>query len=104
MPPLFAFPSLHEGFGFPVLEALAAGTPVFCSDRGSLKEVAGPSLIIESTEAESIADGIADAMGSPSELDRVRNNGLGWAQGFLRQESINSHAALYERALKTQRF
>ena len=98
---LFAFPSLYEGFGFPVLEALAAGTPVICSDRGSLREVAGPSLLFEHTDAQSIADGITEALGNTSELDRVRDYGLGWAQAFSWQESVNSHAALYERVLKT---
>ncbi|MEJ7765347.1 MAG: glycosyltransferase family 1 protein, partial [Acidimicrobiales bacterium] len=40
---LFCFPSLHEGFGLPVLEAMAQGTPVLCSTASSLPEVAGPA-------------------------------------------------------------
>lgn len=43
---VFAFPSLYEGFGLPVLEALACGTPVLTSDRGSLPEVAGDAALI----------------------------------------------------------
>ena len=38
---VFVLPSLHEGFGMPVVEALSAGTPVICSDAGALPEVTG---------------------------------------------------------------
>jgi glycosyltransferase involved in cell wall biosynthesis len=51
---VFAFPSLDEGFGMPVLEAMAAGTPVVTSNRSALPEVAGDAAILvdpENTEA-----------------------------------------------------
>ncbi|MFE4196484.1 glycosyltransferase family 4 protein [Paenarthrobacter sp. NPDC056912] len=97
---LFAFPSLYEGFGFPVLEALAAGTPVICSDRGSLKEVAGPSLLFADTDAASISQGIADALGSSTALDNVREAGLAWAKHFSWNSSVDAHAEVYERVLQ----
>ncbi|MFJ4029162.1 glycosyltransferase family 4 protein [Paenarthrobacter sp. NPDC089989] len=97
---LFAFPSLYEGFGFPVLEALAAGTPVICSDRGSLKEVAGPSLLFEDTDAESITRGIADALGSSTALDDVRRTGLEWVRQFSWDASVDAHTTVYERVLQ----
>ena len=40
------FPSEYEGFGAPVLEAMALGTPVLCSDRGALPEVAGDAAVV----------------------------------------------------------
>ena len=46
---IFAFPSLYEGFGLPVLEAMACGAPVVCSDRGSLPEVAGDAAVYADT-------------------------------------------------------
>lgn len=57
---LLVFPSLWEGFGWPPLEAMASGTPVVCSDRGALGEVAGDAaLIVNPEEPEEIADAIA---------------------------------------------
>lgn len=54
---LFAFPSLYEGFGLPVLEAMACGTPVLCSNVSSLPEVAGnAALLINPLDVESMAE------------------------------------------------
>jgi alpha-1,3-rhamnosyl/mannosyltransferase len=56
---LFAFPSLYEGFGLPVLEAMACGVPVVCSNGSSLPEVAGDAaLLVDPLDA----DGLAEAM------------------------------------------
>jgi glycosyltransferase involved in cell wall biosynthesis len=57
---LFAFPSLYEGFGFPILEAMACGAPVLTSSVSSMPEVAGDAaLYVDPLEVESIAHGIA---------------------------------------------
>jgi glycosyltransferase involved in cell wall biosynthesis len=55
----FVFPSLYEGFGFPVLEAMQCGTPVLCADTSSLPEVAGDAaLLVNPLDVAQIADGI----------------------------------------------
>lgn len=57
----FVFPSLYEGFGLPVLEAMACGTPVVASQRGALKEIAGPALVCDPLDPGNIAEAIAAA-------------------------------------------
>jgi glycosyltransferase involved in cell wall biosynthesis len=71
MADLFVFPSLYEGFGLPPLEAMACGTPVVISDRGSLPEIAGPAAIITDALA---TDRLAAAMKTVLTDDKARND------------------------------
>jgi glycosyltransferase involved in cell wall biosynthesis len=58
---IFAFPSLDEGFGMPVLEAMAAGTPVMTSNRSGLPEVAGDAaLLVDPMRTESLVEGLRE--------------------------------------------
>lgn len=60
---VFCYPSLHEGFGLPILESMAAGTPVLTSDSISMKEIAGNSaILVDPYDVFSIADGIERAL------------------------------------------
>lgn len=97
---LFIFPSLYEGFGFPVLEALAAGAPVLTSRRGSLSEVAGPSKILESLDSVGIADGVLSALADEVWTGEARKTGPEWAKTFSWDRSVERHLEVYKRALE----
>ncbi|HAI98509.1 TPA: hypothetical protein DCL30_03110 [Candidatus Peribacteria bacterium] len=71
-----AHPSLSEGFGMQVLDALASGVPVLTSDRGSLKEVAGEAALIVDPESEaSIAQGLKKLLSDPSLRTELSRHG-----------------------------
>ena len=77
-----ALPSLHEGFGLPALEAMAAGTPVVAANSGALPEVTGgAAVLVDPLDLTSIADGIAEAIATRDSLvarGRVRAREFSW--------------------------
>jgi alpha-1,3-rhamnosyl/mannosyltransferase len=63
---VFAYPSLYEGFGLPVVEAMASGAPVLTSNSGATKEVAGDgALLVEPTSIEAITSGLLKLIENP---------------------------------------
>ena len=81
---VFCFPSLYEGFGLPVLEAMHVGTPVVMSEAGSLPEVGGSfATRVVGQSVESIGGGIQTVLGWDSETRRDHvARARGWAQTF----------------------
>ena len=96
----FVVPSLYEGFGLPVLEAMARGVPVACSDRASLPEVAGDAaLLFDPERPEQIAAAIERLLGDPAEAARLREAGRARAAQFTWARTADLTLASYERAL-----
>jgi len=92
----FVYPSLLEGFGLPVLEAMASGTPVVTSDRGALPEVSGGHRIaVDPEDPESIRWGILRVLFDAGLADSLRDRGLRWASLFRWPEVAAKTIAVY---------
>nr|WP_296773616.1 glycosyltransferase family 1 protein [Rhodococcus sp. (in: high G+C Gram-positive bacteria)] len=96
---LFVFPSRYEGFGFPVLEAMAAGAPVLTTTAGALRDVRGPARTLLATEPDAIADGIVGALTDETWRSTVVDRGRDWASSFTWDVSVDAHLAVYKKVL-----
>lgn len=92
-------PSRYEGFGLPVLEAMACGTAVVCSDRASLPEVTGDAaVLVNPEEPEAIAAAIADLLDSPDRRRILSERGARRANAFTWSRHAEQVVTAYRRA------
>jgi glycosyltransferase involved in cell wall biosynthesis len=97
----FVFPSRHEGFGLPPLEAMAQGAPVVCADAASLAEVVGEAAVLfPAGDANSLAQAITRLLDDPTMRHRLVVAGRERAAGFCWQQTARATVAVYREVLR----
>src|SRR5208282_4056768 len=95
---LFIMPSLYEGFGLPVLEAMACGCPVVTSNAGSLAEVAGSGAqTFAPSDVEGMAEAVARLLTCPHEARKWKGLATRRAAAFSWKRAAEDTAAVYRR-------
>jgi len=98
---LFVYPSLFEGFGLPVLEAMACGTPVITSNVSSLPEVAGEAAItVSPTDTAALSQAMERVFRNPELAQSLKEKGLRQAATFSWQKTAAETVAVYRKILR----
>jgi glycosyltransferase involved in cell wall biosynthesis len=98
---VFAFPSLYEGFGLPVLEAMACGTPVLTANSSSLPEVAGDAaVLVDPTDVHAIGQGLAELLESPRHRQELSERGVERANRYRWSRVAERTIEVYHRAMR----
>jgi glycosyltransferase involved in cell wall biosynthesis len=94
------FPSLYEGFGLPVLEAMICGTPVICSNVSALPEVAGTAaLLVDPSDTLAVASAIVRVVTEPTLADEYSRRGRTHAEGFSWAQTARLTLNAYRAAM-----
>lgn len=94
------YPSLYEGFGLPIAEAMASGAPALTSNAGCMRELAeGAALLVEPTDVAGIAQGMRRLLEDHGEVARLRSTGLERAERLTWRRCAEDTLRVYRRAL-----
>lgn len=98
---MYLAPSLHEGFGIPILEAFRCGAPVICGYGGAMPEIAGTCAIVKRDyDAGSWEKSIKEALADQSKLEAMRMAAMRREAGFTWDASAIKHMEIYKEALE----
>lgn len=101
---VFVYPSLYEGFGLPVLEAMACGTPVITSSTSSLPEVAGDAaVLVDPMDVEAMGEALVEVVADAELRERMRERGLAQARTFSWERTARETVAVYRTAWEVGR-
>jgi glycosyltransferase involved in cell wall biosynthesis len=97
---VFVYPSMYEGFGLPVLEAMASGTPVVANDVSSIPEVAGEAaFLVGEGNARAMGGAIIALLLQQSFRESLINQGLARATNFSWRKTAKETLAVYEKVM-----
>lgn len=100
---LFVFPSIYEGFGLPVLEAMSCGVPVVTSNVSSLPEIAGEAgFLVDPRQPETIARGIAAVLSDLQLQEQMQAKGYRQAQKFSWQRTAEETYRVYQEVYENR--
>lgn len=97
---VYVQPSFAEGFGFPVLEAMACGCPTVVSNTSSLKEIAGPSVLVNPNVQEDMCQVINSIISlTPKKFQELSKKGIDWSKKFTWENTAKETVKVYEKVL-----
>ena len=98
---LFVLPSQYEGFGMPIVEAMACGTPVVAADNSSLPEAAGQAgLLFSPQNVTELTERMANVLDDRALSDKMRRLGIQHAHNFSWERAGRETAVVYQKALQ----